>query len=255
MRNERGARSGKKESVSKDLEKRLEGYALAAAAGLGVLALAMPAEATIIGSSENIVVDLSHPNETLAITGGPTLNFHLNDFEPRSPAYFISVQGAGIGIPSPNDGLTNALRIPHGAMFGPNQRSIQFGPRPGTLIDSFQWQGQVHLAGFQRIDGYGDSFRTLIAHHQGYLGFEWNGHVGWAELQITGSPGAHLAAHITEYAYDTVPGQSITVGAAAAGEPSTPTLVLLALGALGLAALRKRKRSAASRQEADAVSR
>jgi MYXO-CTERM domain-containing protein len=253
MKKEHKGSTRRAAALPEDLNKRLAVYALAAgAAGVGVLALAMPAEATIIGSSENIVVDLSHPNETLAITGGPTLNFHLNDREPGANSYFISLQGAGIGIPSPRTGLEMALPIPRGALFGPNQFSIQFGPRSRSVTHSFLWGSEVNLAGFQGIDGYGHSFRTLVSRHPGYLGFEWNGHVGWLALDM---PGSGFAVQVTEYAYDTVPGQSITVGAAAASEPSTPTLVLLALGALGLAALRKRRRSEASSQQPDAVSR
>jgi hypothetical protein len=52
---------------------------------------------------------------------------------------------------------------------------------------------------------------------------------------------------ISENAYDTVPGQSIQAGQTSA-TPEPGTLSLLALGAAGLAVLRKRKLSAVSRQ-------
>jgi hypothetical protein len=63
--------------------------------------------------------------------------------------------------------------------------------------------------------------------------------------------GVDFAAHITGYTYDTVPGQTIKAGQTSP-VPEPTMLSLLALGAAGLFALRKRKRSAVSdRQSAN----
>jgi len=86
---------------------------------------------------------------------------------------------------------------------------------------------------------------------EGYLGFKFpsNGKndFGWAKMSC--SP--YGTCHITEFAYDTVPGQTIEAGQTSA-IPEPGTLSLLALGAAGLAVLRKRKRSAVSRQQPQA---
>jgi hypothetical protein len=233
MRKESGTGPEQEKAVSKDLEKRLEGYALAAAAGLGVLALAMPAEATIISSSENIVVNGSHPSDTLAIPGGPTLNFHFS-------AYSLSHPFGGESI------TANILRAP-GYILLRDFGGVQPLPAGFQLSANFnsgsdRWAAGSILAGGPRPYRFG--YFTAYG-RPGFLGFKSGGRVGWAAVDVTGSISANnLAAHITGYAFDTVPGQSITVGAAAASEPSTPTLVLLALGALGLAALRKRNSQA-----------
>jgi hypothetical protein len=246
MRTERGAGSEKKEAVSKDLEKRLEGYALAAAAGLGVLALAMPAEATIIGSSENIVVNGSHPNESLAIPGGPTLHFGFLTSMGGQPKQlvgeYIHVTGpAGAHILQHSGSPFGAFPLSAGAQLRANEVQIGLRWSPSSA--------GATVAGKTLTDMFG-YFRTIVNGHPGFLGFKSGSRVGWAAVDITGSFSANnLTAHITDYAFDTVPGQSIIVGAARASEPSTPTLVLLALGALGLGELRRRKRSAASRQQ------
>jgi hypothetical protein len=220
------------------LEKRLEGYALAAAAGLGVLALAMPAEATIISSSENIVVNRSHPKESLVIPGGPILHFGFLTSQGGQPKQlvgeYIQVTATGVRhahILQQSASPFGAFPIPAGAQLRANQ--VQSGLRwsPSYIAT---------VAGHRLSNGFG-YFRTIVNGRPGFLGFKEGSRVGWAAVEITGSGTANdLAAHITEYAYDTVPGQSIRVGAAAASEPSTPALVLLAFGALGLGELRSR---------------
>ena len=81
----------------------------------------------------------------------------------------------------------------------------------------------------------------------GYLGFDFAHRFGWAKMTFS-SNFFGLSAHLTEFAYNTVPGQAIFAGQTSVPEPGTATLVLLALGALGLGALRGRKRSAVSPQ-------
>ena len=76
MRTENGLSTRKSVTLPEGVNKRLTAYALAAgAAGVGVLALAQPAEADIIVKSENIVINSSHPNETLTIVGSHRLSF------------------------------------------------------------------------------------------------------------------------------------------------------------------------------------
>ena len=95
MRTENGVSTRKSVTLPEGVNKRLTAYALAAgAAGVGVLALAQPAEADIIVKSENIVINSSHPNETLTIVGSHRLSF---GFVSRSGVIgqdiFIGVSG------------------------------------------------------------------------------------------------------------------------------------------------------------------
>ena len=80
-----------------------------------------------------------------------------------------------------------------------------------------------------------------VINKSGYLGFEFTfggkTHFGCAHLNVTTFP---VEGFISEFAYDSVPGQSIQAGQTSA-IPEPGTLSLLALGAAGLAVLRKRK--------------
>ena len=102
---------------------------------------------------------------------------------------------------------------------GPPQRFGTFVNLGGSVSgSSFPWDGKA-----------------------GYLGFKFTSHsksyFGWAKMafNVGGS-----SAKLTEYAYDTVPGQTIDAGQTSS-VPEPGTLSLLALGAVGLLALRKRR--------------
>jgi hypothetical protein len=60
-------------------------------------------------------------------------------------------------------------------------------------------------------------------------------HAGWARIQVP----SRREAVIFDYAYETTPGVPIIAGAV----PEPPSLVLLAAGAAGLAALRRKRRA------------
>jgi hypothetical protein len=199
-------------ALPEHFNKRLAAYALAAgAAGVGVLALAPPAEADIIVKSENIVINSSHPNETLTIVGSHRLSFHFYIPPFDLPSFNVAGFGASVlgTIPGPF-----IVKLSAGRSIGPGQNFSGFG------VFSFAWGGP------------------------GYLGFDFANRFGWAKMTFN----VPSTAHLTKYAYDTVPGQVIFAGQTSVPEPGTATLVLLALGALGLGALRGRKRSAVSSQ-------
>lgn len=62
-------------------------------------------------------------------------------------------------------------------------------------------------------------------------------HYGWIRVDVDNAAGTFL---IKDWAYESVPGAGITAGAI----PEPSTLGLLAAGALGVSALRRRKASA-----------
>jgi len=85
---------------------------------------------------------------------------------------------------------------------------------------------------------------------RGYLGFRFpsptgKNDFGWVKMSCSANG---QSCHLAELAYDTVPGQTIEADQTSA-IPEPGTLSLLALGAAGLAVLRRRKRSAVSRQQ------
>lgn len=96
------------------------------------------------------------------------------------------------------------------------------------------------------------------ANRTGYLGFKFESnsgtHFGWAKLRVTVTSfgadnpqtygGLFIDAGIEKFAYDTVPDQTIGAGYVNAVEPGALTLSLLAMGAVGLYELRRRKLAA-----------
>jgi hypothetical protein len=220
MRTENGVSTRKSVALPDGVNKRLTAYAPAAgAAGVGVLALAQPAEADIIVKSANIVINSSHPNETLTIVGSHRLNFHFYIPPFGMPSTAISVAGEGASvlctIPGPF-----VIHLYAGGPIGPPAGSSPFIP-------------------------FGLFFFGSWGSRPGYMGFDFANRFGWAKM--TFNP-FRTSALLTEFAYNTVPGQAIFAGLTTVPEPGTAALALLALGALGLSALRGRKRSAVSSQ-------
>jgi hypothetical protein len=81
----------------------------------------------------------------------------------------------------------------------------------------------------------------------GFAGFETGGgDFGWIELEWTGTPAGYPAMlEALGWGINTVPGEPIYAGETAAPEPGTVALSLLALGAAGILAWRKRRAPAA----------
>jgi hypothetical protein len=228
------------------VNKRLTAYALAAAAaaGVGVLALAEPAQADIIGSSVNIAGSAANPMGTLNIAGSHALGFEFNQVSsPLSHTIFggpcpgckvvdTAIKFAGIGASA------FGLPLSRGSAIGASRAFVRTGNIASAFV-GFSGGGGVLFSGFPNFLWNG---RT------GYLGFEFGSkgkdYFGWAKVSASLFA---KSAHVTECAYNTVPGQGIVAGEDSA-VPEPGTLLLLALGAAGLMALRKRKLSAVSDQ-------
>jgi len=179
--------------LSESLHQRLNSYALAAsAAGVGVLALALPAEARIVYTPAHIRIS---PNTEVSVDfnhdGVPDLNIR-NSFGSTT---FGRAAVSAKGIVAANHSHS-AYALYRGALIGPKQ---PFVDSPSVIM---------------AIYGSG-STKGLWANVTGrYLGvrFQINGkiHYGWARLNVR--VGYEIFARLTGYAYETVPNKPIIAG-------------------------------------------
>ena len=246
--------------LSTALRNHLNMYSLAAsAAGVGVLALAQPAEAKIVYTKTHHVIG-DHSQYLLAFTNkaadfvisntrcpyantGCTDNYfaRLTGFSPFSRGNaIVGVNGASY--------LAAALRP--GALISKERRWIG----GGVMVS--QCQGLCTVSGTRdATTGRWDNVNSR------YLGMKFtiNGkvHYGWARLSVTNLKDKfRITATLTGYAYETIPGKPIIAGATKGpdeAEPaasfSTPTtepatLGELAMGAPGLSIWRREESAA-----------
>lgn len=213
-------RSKKPRALSDSLHRRLNSYALvASAAGVGVLALAQPAEAKIV---------YTQAHEVLGLYGAPTYSLDLNkdgiaDFNLRwrqsssGPAESVTVSGAG------KNGIfgrvSSVSALEPGARIGPSGRTTP----NGALIGMRAW---VYFSLFSSIEiGRWGNLDNR------YLGFKFliNGkaHYGWARLSVKAQLSGATAL-LTGYAYETTPNKSIIAGRThGANDAEPPALVPL----------------------------
>ena len=144
----------------------------------------------------------------------------------------------------------------NGFLPGPLAANAKIGP--GGAFATFSSMAKFHTCPSTFCIPPISSASGPWANKTGYLGFEFkvNGaeHFGWARISVVDRGIGKLGGVVSEFAYNTVPGQSILAGQTSAGavagpSQSTPepgTLGLLALGAVGLRFAKKRRRSFAS---------
>jgi hypothetical protein len=248
------------------LDKNLISYAIAAgAAGVGLLALAQPAEAKIVftPAHKNIgastLIDLNHDgikdfrlslSRTQHCVGGCTTTgmHHGTAFESTNALL------AAYGVANANQLYGQGKfvsALPAGVRVGPKSKF------PGGNV----------MARANAINGTNESFSGAWAGTGGvgvqhrFLGlkFKIHGktHFGWARFNVTISQAAVVQATLTGYAYETVPNKPIVTGrkkgpdAASSGDdavsasvsvptPRPASLGRLAQGAPGLVAWRRR---------------
>lgn len=222
--------------LSEAVNKHLKAYALAAAAaGVGLLPTARPAEAVIIYTKANVSFHGDFDQVFLAVNrDGINSGFGISDFgEAISGAVFGRV------------GADHAL-IGHGGVVKLNA---------GELIGASGYFGAGLMAKFS-VGLFGREFSFFSGPWAGkgsalgFLGIELNDsnfqpHFGWAELRIQ----PHISMDGKEgydgtvigYAYQTVSNESIRAGQGNLGTPEPGTLGLLALGSLGLGFWRRKK--------------
>jgi hypothetical protein len=248
-------------SLSASLHQRLSPYALAAgAAGVGLLAVAQPSEAEIvytpadqtIGRNGTYNLDLNHDGITdftiIERIGHTT-------FRTSQALWAVPADGNNVKCVTSEciSSLTYAAALRAGSRIGGDRGWVPF--RAGMAFEELFERGSL---------GYFWGWVNVTNRYLG-LRFEINGetHFGWARLTVEfcKSNPRSWEAHLTGYAYETVPGKSIEAGQIteetddATGtlppgdfvptRPSTSTpapfasLGALALGANGLALWRR----------------
>jgi hypothetical protein len=255
-------------NLTANINQRLLGYATAAtAAGVGVLALAQPAEAKIVYTPVNIPITLN----------GPAVQVDLNhdgiiDFS------FINFSGSGIcgadkgrrhdrakvGHPNTQICATHYLRIAAGQPGNAIGSSQTFNGalcaaelRAGHTIESGRRFGangfMIDAVAFSTFPTYNfnDCLWQGKGNPGGYLGLQFvaggQTFYGWARVALTSS-----GPVLTGYAYETTPNHAIGAGDTGTGSaealppldvpapaPQPATLGLLANGAFGLNAWRR----------------
>ena len=238
--------------LSESVTQRLNGYALAAgAAGVGVLALAHPAEAKIVYTPANIPIVQNGGPVDLDLNHDGINDFQFSNFlstpAMRKPegfhqsslgVYPIQLSNRVVAVKS--NGVFAAAALHKGKTVGPHS------PFQPTHVGLNMWACAGGTSGFG-CDG------PWYKVNQGYLGLKFviNGttHFGWAHIKQVGV----TSPTITGYAYETVPNKPIVTGkkkgtekigteqAVSARPTQAPTLGLLAMGAPGLSVWRRKE--------------
>lgn len=205
-------------------------WAAYAAAGAASALACQAAEADIVHVNVNQVLDVS---------GGPGTTFGSLAFAAgaASSASIIfghlantSVGAAFFGVQGANSGMFagfNAAGYPYANNLAAGQNVSTMNFLNGTGTMAF-------------VSGFGNS--QFLSAGIGFLGFKFDGGLGtqfgWARVDMSGAPVNSLT--IIDYAF-TTEGESIAAGQTRL-VPEPGTLGLLATGAIGLLALRRRRK-------------
>jgi hypothetical protein len=251
---------GRFKRLGKGLEQRLAAYAAAAgAAGVGMLALASPAQADIVYTPANIripqtsdglgvKIDLNHDG----INDFSFWIWSYADFGPYYIDLFLWAHNRANGAEGGPQGF--AARLESGVAIGSSQKFAQanqgFGGVP--ILDM-----KVNDTGAMTSFCFGPWVKPQNDRYVGVV-FDVGGenHYGWVRLTTAGCVGGkRLEAIITGYAYNTEPNQPIVAGDEgnspdrAALRSGSGTLGQLALGSLGLDLWRREWQPVAKRRE------
>jgi MYXO-CTERM domain-containing protein len=222
--------------------------AYAAAAG-AALAMSTNASAEIVYSGPvdltvSVAVGGGLATHPLSIAGVHQLLVVQNKISPNSGTALIS------------NGLTHGPPPPELRFFGKESNGDNVARNyalaqeiaGGASVNSLGAVLRVHN-GSNNAGAFGPGTVT------GFVGFKVSsgantGDLGWVQVKVSdsGSPGYPNELEVIDYAYNNVAGTSIKAGdtgVSATPEPGTAALGLLAFGALGVLALRRRRNEVA----------
>jgi hypothetical protein len=211
--------------LSESLNRHLSQYALAAsAAGVGILALAQPAEAKIVYTKTHLVIagaerynlDLNHDK----ITDFSVVNFFTTSCPDSCfQALYLKPAAGNSEVGSIKSYFHFAAAMKNGSVIGPK---AHFLAGSAVMREAFSTQPSV---------GPWNDVKNR------YLGFKFQIkgkiHYGWARLNVTGSGLGTIVATMTGYAYETIPNKAIVAGRTEGTQDSVDqfgTLGGLALG-------------------------
>lgn len=227
--------TGKKEH--KEMERRLAAYGITAAASLGLLASACPAQAEVIYTPTKTVLN----NGLLAIDldGDGTADFTLeDDFNGgffRSNRRLLLQGDVGASVMNSQD---FALALGAGAMIGSSRKFRAVNPMAirmanvGYVCASSSACNSLDFGPWKQAQNRYLGLKFLIG---GQV------HYGWARLSVVSHYQAGgkstIRVLLTGYAYETTPGMAIVAGGGAGTQaqvvaPRDATLGQLALGAV-----------------------
>jgi hypothetical protein len=241
-------------------EHRLTAYTVAAGtAGVGILALAFPAEAKIIytpahhviGTNSVFKLDLNHDGKADFIITNVREVFVTS----MSTASAVRASGASgnkiaatVQTFSSSEREVNASALKRGARIPNARRFFPSALLAGLCTGSF-CRGDIGTGG--NWANIGNRYLALKFHIQGKI------HYGWARLNVIVPRVAPIKAILTGYAYETIPNKAIVAGQTKgpdddADGQATPvafrtplsrhtTLGTLALGSPGLSIWRRRE--------------
>ena len=197
----RSVRPRKMISISRQLQRRLNAYAvLASASGVGVAALAQPAEAKIVYSKADVVIATNHVykldlnHDGLADFTIDNHSFFTDTVVATLGAYPVQSNNAVVGK-QPHVGYPHyAYALKRGATVGPKQ------PFSGAWM---AWSDGANRAG------------QWVNVRRRYLGVKFLAkgkiHYGWARLNVMVG-NSKITATLTGYAYETIANKPIIAG-------------------------------------------
>lgn len=212
----------------------------AAAAG-ATLSMATGADASIVTGSLNVTVSLNPGNTNTTIQ-----QKQFNIAGVTGFAQLLRIHTEGKALLS----FPGLIRSRNSSEFGPPLpgKVKRYAPNApitgGGAVSSFLGGG---TSLFFRVANFHVTQGLFRASDRAYLGFELaNGDLGWLKVILSdrNSDGFPDQLQVVDYAYNTVAGQSILAGdtgQSATPEPGTASLGLLAFGAAGILALRRRR--------------
>jgi hypothetical protein len=210
----RSSGPSKTANLSESIHHQLNVYALAAsAAGVGALALALPAEAKIVYTPSDTVIFFSYAGIPLDLN-----HDHVNDFTLHHQTGQGTFTYMFVG--SYHHRSTNLVVAKPALPFGYWARALRAGVSIGPAI-TFAKQGIAQM-GERIINGTTSQFRGPWANggkgvKNHYLGLKFvirgKVHYGWARLTVTPTNGKFFTETLTGYAYETIPNKPIITGA------------------------------------------
>jgi hypothetical protein len=236
---------------SERFNRRLHMYSVAAGAtGVGLLALAQPAQGEIVYTPTNITISTQGLHSyALDLSGDGTTDFFISAISRESNDTSGRTSRI-IARPAQGNGVVG---------YGGNAAALQTGQPVGI---GRKFKGSM-MASLHTFIGSEFTFRGQWVNAKGrYLGLEFQidgqTHYGWARLSVVGHvKGKTMTAVLTGYAYETIANASINAGQTSGGAEASlaptgvpafqtdappATLGALALGAPALSIWRRRQR-------------